>query len=148
MPCSGAPLLPSDMAKFMNYGGKNIKMTEDEVAIIRKGFCDVRNFMTGIQYVGNIFAPSLLASRLVEPRPQCCGSRFLRIRIQAKISSDPGPWTWSTAASKMQFRDFSDIFLQSLWHLVSISAFLVENTLTICMLLYANYEEETIYLKI
>jgi hypothetical protein len=53
------------MAKFMNYGGKNIKMTEDEVAIIRKGFCDRRNFMTGIYYVGNIFAPSLLARRLV-----------------------------------------------------------------------------------
>ena len=36
-PYSGAPLLPSDMAKYMDYGGKNIKMTEDEVAVIRKG---------------------------------------------------------------------------------------------------------------
>jgi hypothetical protein len=35
---SGAPLLPSDMAKFMNYGGRNIKMSEEEVALIRNDF--------------------------------------------------------------------------------------------------------------
>jgi len=33
-PISGAPLLPSDMAKFVNYGGKNIKMTVDEAKAI------------------------------------------------------------------------------------------------------------------
>eukprot|EP00092_Neocalanus_flemingeri_P030946 GFUD01033608.1.p1 GENE.GFUD01033608.1~~GFUD01033608.1.p1 ORF type:complete len:608 (+),score=207.55 GFUD01033608.1:49-1872(+) len=30
-PITGAPLLPSDMNRFQNYGGKNISFTEDEV---------------------------------------------------------------------------------------------------------------------
>jgi len=41
-PVSGAPLLQSDMAKFMNYGSKNIKLLDAEVAHIR-GFGDTEN---------------------------------------------------------------------------------------------------------
>jgi len=33
-PISGAPLLPSDMARFVQYGGKNIKVSVDEVKAI------------------------------------------------------------------------------------------------------------------
>lgn len=43
-PSNGAPLLPSDMAKFMSYGGKNIKMAENEVSQI-KSFGEEANFL-------------------------------------------------------------------------------------------------------
>ena len=34
-PSNGAPLLPSDMARFMSYGGKNIKLSEPEVSLVK-----------------------------------------------------------------------------------------------------------------
>jgi len=43
-PHLSTPLLPSDMAKFMNYGGKNIKMSEDEVKFIRQ-FGEQENYL-------------------------------------------------------------------------------------------------------
>ena len=41
-PVSRQPLLQSDMAKFMSFGGKNIKMSDNEVVHI-KGFGEVEN---------------------------------------------------------------------------------------------------------
>jgi len=38
------PLLPSDIGKFMNYGGKNIKMSTDEVKFIRE-FGEQENYL-------------------------------------------------------------------------------------------------------